>query len=529
MQRRKSRRRHPPSLAWLCFGILIFSYGCPALEEICVPAGGDTAMQRQLERINDRIGSPEYAAEVSWDEHVVLSYRLARDRDPTEAEFEMLHRLRYDPGIDREGVLILALGGAAEEERLANARRFLAVHDASEFRPDPSVTAEVMRLMQPSAELVKSLEITAEEARQAAESQASPDDRTTTSEPGVAYQTYFGFLHAHSHLSDGEGTALEAYEFARDQGGLDFFGLTDHGELLFVSWPCNDKWERLVAAAEATYAPGSYVTFWGFEWSNPLLGHVNILQSVDFTHTLARIRMVDLYEWLVERPQAFARFNHPGRFGLEVAGIDVVRELDHLDLHPPAVPQMVGLEVTSKDDGFQHFYYEGRWGDDPRSFLDVGLQKGWQLSPVTGQDNHQREWGTRNDFRTAVLAEELTRESILDAYTKRRVYATEDKDLFLDFRASGFPMGSRLTGVAAEFEISARDGSGDGFERVRLLRNSVEIESRAVNGNPVAVTFTDTEPTGADYYYVIVTQSDDGDGDGRNDEAISSPIWIDRE
>jgi hypothetical protein len=33
-------------------------------------------------------------------------------------------------------------------------------------------------------------------------------------------------------------------------------------------------------------------------------------------------------------------------------------------------------------------------------------------------------------------------------------------------------------------------------------------------------------PFGKAYYYVIVTQGDDNDGNGRNDEAISSPIWI---
>jgi hypothetical protein len=188
---------------------------------------------------------------------------------------------------------------------------------------------------------------------------------------------------------------------------------------------------------------------------------------------------------------------------------------------------MVGLELWNKDDGFDRYYYSGSWHDDPASFLDVGLQKGWQLGTLGGQDNHQKQWGTLDDFRTAVLATELTREAVLDAYVQRRIYATEDKDLVLDFRAAGFPMGSHLTGVAPHFEVTAGDGSSDTFEKVRLFRNGVEIESATVSGSPIAVSFTDADPTGAAYYYVIVTESDDGDGNGRNDEAISSPIWID--
>ena len=63
---------------------------------------------------------------------------------------------------------------------------------------------------------------------------------------------------------------------------------------------------------------------------------------------------------------------------------------------------------------------------------------GWYLGALGGQDNHSPDWGTRNEFRTAVLAEELTRESVIDAYLSRRFYATEDKDLHLDLRGTDF-------------------------------------------------------------------------------------------
>ncbi|NIO07793.1 MAG: hypothetical protein GTO40_07205, partial [Deltaproteobacteria bacterium] len=42
----------------------------------------------------------------------------------------------------------------------------------------------------------------------------------------VQYNTYFGYLHAQSELSDGEGNPLEAYINAREEGELDFFALT---------------------------------------------------------------------------------------------------------------------------------------------------------------------------------------------------------------------------------------------------------------------------------------------------------------
>jgi len=60
----------------------------------------------------------------------------------------------------------------------------------------------------------------------------------------------------------------------------------------------------------------------------------------------------------------------------------------------------------------------------------------------------------------------------------------------------------------------------DAYAALHLKRNPL-------SGNRIRVRFRDLSRTGADYYYVIVRQDDDSDGNGRNDEAISPPIWID--
>jgi hypothetical protein len=52
------------------------------------------------------------------------------------------------------------------------------------------------------------------------------------------------------------------------------------------------------------------------------------------------------------------------------------------------------------------------------------------------------------------------------------------------------------------------------------------LEIQTVSDSNVQVWFKDQEAAGPHYYYVIVRQDDDNDDNGRNDEAISSPIWI---
>ena len=128
-----------------------------------------------------------------------------------------------------------------------------------------------------------------------------------------------------------------------------------------------------------------------------------------------------------------------------------------------------------------------------------------------------------------MLANELTREALIEAH-RARFYATEHKDLHLDVRCAGFPMGSRLHGVPRQFTVTARDAGGDGFSALRIYRDGVLIDVSSVAGGDVSTTFTDSNaPSGGAYYYAIVQQTDDNDGNGRNDEAISSPIWVDRD
>jgi hypothetical protein len=72
------------------------------------------------------------------------------------------------------------------------------------------------------------------------------------SEPGAAYNIYFGSLHNHSTLSDGDGSPSAAYAHARDVAGLDFFSLADHAENLILTWPWEpSKYEELVDTAKS--------------------------------------------------------------------------------------------------------------------------------------------------------------------------------------------------------------------------------------------------------------------------------------
>lgn len=495
----------------------------PTLTTITKPSQpSDTqAIQAQLQPLINYLDSSSYANQVTWAEHILLSYQLTQGRMPTPSEFVRLDLFRRNTTMSRSDALSIILRGETLETSWEQCRRLISQVTPAHFQP----SHELRQLANSYSQIppTQQAELLQELATPATTKPTAAPLAITPATPNGSYNTYFGFLHAQSELSDGEGNIFDAYTYAHEVGGLDFFSMTDHGELLLI-WPWEGKWSELKEAAEATYQPGEYVTLWGFEWSNPIMGHINVLNTDDYTNAIFDFGVQSLYDWLVEHPTGFAQFNHPGRYDY------LFIEFLHLRLYEAAVPQLVGIENWNKDDGFDEYYYGGSWFNDT-SYYDLGNLKGWYLGSLGSQDNHSFDFGTRNDFRTGVLAESLTREAIIDAYLHRRIYATEDKDLELDFRYQGYPMGSQLSGIGLLgtprlFDVNGCDGSGDTFQEARLYRGGVLLDTQTVSGNCFNVVLTDLSPVPAGYYYVIVRQTDDNDGNGRPDEAISSPIWI---
>ncbi|MCX5770375.1 MAG: hypothetical protein NTZ09_08900 [Candidatus Hydrogenedentes bacterium] len=445
------------------------------LAVLVASAGMDQAMiRREIEEVITSLDSARgygaYEKSVDVPEQIVLAYEWAQGRAPDADEFHTLLGMWAELNLKSSDLLSFAIRGKEPAITWEMCAEFVA---RKSLRPQPSVQTKEL------AAALLNTPPRADEAAGLAKSSARP--AAVKSEPGVAYNTYFGYLHAHCELSDGRGTPDQAYAAAR-AAGLDFFALTDHGELLL------------------------------------LYGHVTVVNSEDYTDCLSSFRLVQLYDWLADRPDSFAEFNHPGYFSF------IIADLLHFRLFEQAVSQIVGVECWNGREGFDVYYYQGNW-DGPESYLDLANLKGWRVAPLGGEDNHRTDWGRMGRFRTGVLATELTREAVADAYMNRRFYATEDDNLCLDFRCGGYPMGSMLEGEARVFDVRAYDRDGEDFAEVRLYRNGQLIESRNVTGGDVFEVFEDASTEDA-YYYVIVRQADDSDANGRNDEAISSPIWF---
>jgi len=323
------------------------------------------------------------------------------------------------------------------------------------------------------------------------------------------YPVYFGDLHNHTVISDGSGTPEEAYLYARDVAHLDFIGLSDH------EWTVDDSaWARVRRAADHLNEEGRFVTFRGFEWSSSQYGHVTVAATEEYCHSseAPTNTFTGFAAWL-ETQEGVAIFNHPGRQN---------REYEFNLFRSAPIDIIVGMELWNKSNAFATYFYNDGYvaGDSGRGFYDEALSHGWKIGAAGGGDNHTATWGTYVNHRIGVLAEELTRESLLAAFHARRFYSTLDRSIVLSFTADSSEMGSTVTGCDHHIELKAVDYDRERFTGAVIFNgNHDTVKVWSLDACTLSVAFEYTALYEGDYLYAKVRQAD-------GDEAITSPVWF---
>ncbi|QZY28834.1 CehA/McbA family metallohydrolase [Nocardioides coralli] len=268
-------------------------------------------------------------------------------------------------------------------------------------------------------------------------------------------------LHNHTLLSDGDGDPALAFDSMRS-AGLDVAALTDHatmsdnalGDLIKDAMPQDyhqvggltpQGWDRTAAYADAADVDGAFTAVRGFEWSHPLLGHMNVWFSEHYTDVVQSGLMAPFLEWLRREPglvldgggDGIAGFNHPGR---EPGRFEEFR------FDPRLRDRVVSLEMFNRTDDY---LFEG-YADGRSSPLSACLDAGWRTGITGVTDEHGTDWGhPEGKGRTGLWVAEHTRAGVKAAMRDRRFFATRTSGLRVDAVAAvqgrrPAPMGSAL-------------------------------------------------------------------------------------
>ena len=358
----------------------------------------------------------------------------------------------------------------------------------------------------------------------------------------ATFQRYFGQLHSHTQYSDGAGSLDSALAYVKalpDNANVDFVAFTDHSNyfdsknnpnveaalydtsLVKDSDPSHSwaTYKNTVAAFNAANA-GKMVAIAGFEmtWSGGP-GHINTFNTpgiVSRNNTTLNNKTKDAglqayYKLLsqTEGVDSISQFNHPGTtfgnfidFGYWDAVVDT---------------RMYMVEVGNGEGQIG----AGGYYPSYEQYI-MALDKGWHVAPTNNQDNHKGRWGNANDARDVILTDDFTEDGIYEALRARRMYATEDKNLDLDYTVNGYMMGSIIdVPEKLNFEISFNDPDRtDSIAKVELVVNSGKVAYTWDSAADLAKGSVSVELAPEyTYYFVRVTE---GDGD----LAVTAPVWV---
>lgn len=358
----------------------------------------------------------------------------------------------------------------------------------------------------------------------------------------ATFQRYFGQLHSHTQYSDGAGSLDSALAYVKalpDNANVDFVAFTDHSNYfdsknnpnveaaLYDMSLVNDSdpshswatYKNTVAAFNAANV-GKMVAIAGFEmtWSGGP-GHINTFNTpgiVSRNNTTLNNKTKDAglqayYKLLsqTEGANSISQFNHPGTtfgnfidFGYWDAVVDT---------------RMYMVEVGNGEGQIG----AGGYYPSYEQYI-MALDKGWHVAPTNNQDNHKGRWGNANDARDVILTDDFTEDGIYAALRARRMYATEDKNLEIDYTVNGNMMGSIIdVPEKLNFEISFNDPDRtDSIAKVELVVNSGKVAYTWNSAADLAKGSVSVELAPEyTYYFVRVTE---GDGD----LAVTAPVWV---
>ena len=338
-----------------------------------------------------------------------------------------------------------------------------------------------------------------------------------TEEFDLDWNLYFGQLHAHTDISNGAGSVEEAFQYASQVDGLDFFAVTDHsdsfdnadmgaidadGADISADWAAGKQ-------AAASVTGEDFVGLFGFEMTWPedkQLGHISTFntpgwQTRDqeaFTNVTAALE--NYYKALTAVPGSASQFNHPD---------DIHGDFERFDHYSPQYDAAVSLLEVAGEDGVVDCEY-----------YDLALDKGWHVAPTNNQNNHNGQWGDASDARTVVLAKSLTEEALYAAMKDRRVYATQDSDLAIYYELNGTVMGSIIPkSESAAVTVFLSDPTDEAIGNVEVVTDGGAVLVSEYVETPSQVLELPASG-GHSYYYLRITQPD-------GDVAITAPVWMD--
>ncbi|MGH9662162.1 MAG: DUF3604 domain-containing protein, partial [Bryobacteraceae bacterium] len=334
---------------------------------------------------------------------------------------------------------------------------------------------------------------------------------------GKKLRVYRGDMHRHTEISAdgaGDGSLIDAYRYAIDAAALDYLMVTDH-----QSGNQEYTWWRTQKSADLFHIPGVFTALYGTERSLPYPnGHRNLI----FARRGVRILPITpaeqksatgpvLYPYL--KKNSGLATSHTSHTNMGTDWRDNDPELE------PIVEIFQGARTSAEQEGAPLSPTEKRtelWagGYRPLGFLSNAWAKGYKLGVQASSDHVS----THTSY-ACVLAEENSRDALVDAMRKRHTYGATS-NILVDYRVNQTHIQGDELSASAPPDLSARIVGTGPLSRVVVVRDNEAIYSQQPQHEFFDLRYRDNAAKpGKHYYYLRVEQKD-------GNVAWSSPVWV---
>jgi hypothetical protein len=348
---------------------------------------------------------------------------------------------------------------------------------------------------------------------------------------GETLTLFFGDVHRHTEFSFCrtciDGSLEEAYRYARDAASMDFVMTADHDHQEATP----DMWSEVLQAADRYYVPGSFTTFFGYEWigGKDNRRHRNVVSGVripppSFDYEIERgdSRHRDVRRLWDELPRGKAlTIPHHTACGMSLLwGLDPGEAVDYA--YEPLVEIFQASRGSSEYIGaptlLNHFSRSGKYRREfsvEEGTIKTALQQGLRFGFIASSDH----MSTHQSY-ACVYARENTRQSLIDAMLARHTYAATDR-IICEFRLGDAFMGEVLRHKHGDLPLFVRLRATAEIDEVVLLRDSEPYRAWHPKSESIELhTLLPEEDTADHYFYVRMQQID-------TNLCWSSPIWVD--
>lgn len=343
---------------------------------------------------------------------------------------------------------------------------------------------------------------------------------------------YFGNIHSQTSYSDGNKDSatslitkpIQAFTYAKASQQIDFYGISDHNHLSAgMTNPAH--FHSGIADANTANQDGSFVAMYGQEWGVISGGGHVIVYGIDslmgwdagdYDIYVPQSNYATLWSKINARPGAFAYLAHP-------------QATDYTNLFTTAINAsadnaIIGMAARSGPAFSTNNSYSNPSTSDFVPRYQEALSLGYHLGIGLDHDTHNSVFGRQTAGRLVALAPILTRNNILDAFRKMRIYSSDDWNVQVDFKINTQPMGSIYAHAGTPtISVNIMDPDAESTSSISVYYGVPgsgvlpTVLTTAIGTN--SLTYNHVISSGSTYYYYLeITQTD-------GDVIWTSPIW----